>query len=65
MMEILILIGIIIVAVAVFAGGGVLGWILKGLGSVFDLLLDGWSTLMKVIFWGFIIIMFLMAVLAG
>ena len=64
-MEILILIGIIIVAVAVFAGGGVLGWILKGLGSVFDLLLDGWSTLMKVIFWGFIIIMFLMAVLAG
>ena len=63
-MEILVLIGIIIVAVAVFAGGGVLGWIFKGLGSILDLLLDGWSSLIKVVVWGAIIIMFLMSLIA-
>lgn len=64
-MEILAIIGIIIVAIAIFTGGGILGWIFKGLGSVFDLLLNGWSSLIKVVVWGILIILFLAALLAG
>jgi hypothetical protein len=60
-MEILIIIGLIVVILAVFTGGGILGWIFKGIGSVFELLLDGWGSCLKVIVWIILIFLFLLA----
>ena len=60
-MEILIIIGLIVVILAVFTGGGILGWIFKGIGSIFELLLDGWGSCLKVIVWIILIFLFLLA----
>jgi hypothetical protein len=57
-MEVLAIIGIIIVGLAIFTGGGILGWIFKGIGSIFELLLDGWGSCLRVIVW--IILIFLL-----
>ena len=59
-MEVLAIIGIIIVGLAIFTGGGILGWIFKGIGSIFELLLDGWGSCLRVILW--IIIIFCLLV---
>ena len=56
-MEILVIIGIIVIALIVFTGGGILGWIFKGIGAIFELLLEGWWSCLRVIFW--IIIIFI------
>lgn len=40
-MEILAVIGIIVVILVVFTGGGILGWMLRGIGMVFGFLLEG------------------------
>ena len=50
-MEILAVIGILLVILIVFIGGGLLGWVLKGLGVVFDFLWDGCSTSLGCLFW--------------
>ncbi|MBO7137471.1 MAG: hypothetical protein J6V92_03280 [Bacteroidaceae bacterium] len=50
-MEILAVIGILLVILMVFIGGGLLGWVLKGLGVVFDFLWDGCSTSLGCLFW--------------
>ena len=63
-MEILIFIGLIVVILAVFTGGGILGWIFKGIGSIFDLLLEGWSSCFSVIAWIIFLSIIIMA-LAG
>lgn len=60
-MEILVFIGLIVVILAVFTGGGILGWIFKGIGSIFELLLDGWGSCLRVIAWIILILLFLMA----
>jgi len=60
-MEILIIIGFIVVILAVFTGGGILGWIFKGIGSIFELLLDGWGSCLRVIAWIILILLFLLA----
>ena len=60
-MEILIIIGLIVVILAVFTGGGILGWIFKGIGSIFELLLDGWGSCLRVIAWIILILLFLLA----
>lgn len=60
-MEILIIIGLIVVILAVFTGGGILGWIFKGIGAIFELLLDGWGSCLRVIVWIILILLFLMA----
>ena len=59
-MEILLIIGILVLVLIVFTGGGILGWIFKGIGSVFDLLLEGWGSCLRVILW--IIIIFCLLV---
>lgn len=51
MMEFLAIIGLIVLGLAIFTGGGILGWILKGIGSIFELLLDGWGSCLRVIVW--------------
>jgi preprotein translocase subunit SecG len=60
-MEILIIIGIIVLILVIFTAGGVLGWLLKGGGAVFELLLDGWGSCLKVIVWIVLIFLFLLA----
>lgn len=40
-MEILAIIGLIVLILAIFTGGGIIGRIFKGIGSIFELLLDG------------------------
>ena len=60
-MEILIIIGIIVLILVIFTAGGILGWLLKGVGAVFELLLDGWGSCLKVIVWIVLIFLFLLA----
>jgi len=63
-MEVLTIIGIIVLIIAIFTGGGILGWLLKGLGAVFEFLLEGWGSCLRVIVWIFLIILLLMALAA-
>lgn len=60
-MEILGIIGIIVLIVFFFVAGGLLGWIVKGLGAVIDLLFKGWGSCLSIIIWIFLIIVVLMA----
>ena len=62
-MEILIIIGLIVVILAVFTGGGILGWLLKGIGAIFELLLEGWGSCLRVVVW-IVLILFLLLALA-
>ena len=57
-MEILAFIGLLVLVLIFFTGGGILGWIFKGIGSIFELLLDGWDSCLRVIVW--IILIFLL-----
>jgi len=59
-MEILAIIGLLVLLLIVFTGGGILGWLFKGIGAIFDLLLDGWGSCLRVILW--IIIIFCLLV---
>ena len=59
-MEILSILGIIVLIILLFVGGGILGWIFKGIGSIFELLLEGWGSCLRVILW--IIIIFCLLV---
>ncbi len=60
-MEILAIIGIIVLLGVIFTGGGLLGWLLKGFGAIFDFLLEGWGSCLRVIVWIIIILFFLLA----
>ena len=60
-MEILAIIGIIVLILIIFTGGGLLGWLLKGLGVIFEFLLEGWGSCLRVIFWIVIIFIALIA----
>jgi hypothetical protein len=59
-MEIVGFFGIIILLLIVFAFGGVLGWIMKGIGSIFELLFEGWGSCLRIIVWIILIIIALM-----
>ena len=50
-MDILAFIGLLVLVLILFTGGGIVGWILKGMGSIFELLLDGWGSCLRVIVW--------------
>ncbi len=63
-MEVLAIIGIIVVGLAIFTGGGILGWLFKGLGAIFEFLLEGWGSCLRVIFWIILIIILIMALAA-
>ena len=63
-MEVLAIIGIIIVGLAIFTGGGILGWLLKGLGAIFEFLLEGWGSCLRVIVWIILIIILILALAA-
>ena len=55
-MEILSVIGIRILLIVCFVAFGLLGWVLKALGVVFDFLQEGCSTSFGCLFWVFIIL---------
>jgi hypothetical protein len=59
-MEILAIIGILVLLLIVFTGGGILGWIFKGIGSIFELLLEGWGSCLRVVAWIVLILLFLL-----
>lgn len=60
-MEILTIIGLIVLVLIVFTGGGILGWVFKGIGGIFELLFDGWGSCLRVIAWIILIFLFLLA----
>jgi len=60
-MEVLGIIGIIVLCLFLFVGGGLLGWIFKAIGAVFEFLMQGCWSCLGVIFWIFIIIVVLAA----
>ena len=60
-MEVLAIIGIIVVGLAIFTGGGILGWLFKGLGAIFEFLLEGWGSCLRVIVWIILIIILILA----
>ena len=66
-MEILAIIGVLILGLIVFVGGGLFGWGLKGVWAVFDLLFKGWDScigaILSIISW--IILVFLALLLLG
>lgn len=62
-MEILAIIGIIVVILVVFTGGGILGWMLKGIGEIIDLLTEGWSNIFGCLMWAFIVLLILAGLL--
>ena len=55
-MEILGIIGFILLIVVLFVGGGLLGWVLKGLGVIFEFLGKGCSTTLGCLVWVVIIL---------
>lgn len=59
-MEVLIIIGAIVLILAIFTGGGILGWLFKGIGAIFEFLLEGWGSYLRVIVWIILIILFLL-----
>ena len=50
-MEILAIIGIIVLGLIIFTGGGILGRLLKGIGAIFELMLEGWGSCLRVVAW--------------
>ena len=60
-MEVLTIIGVIVLIIIIFTGGGIFGWLLKGLGAIFEFLLEGWGSCLRVIFWIIVIFILIMA----
>jgi hypothetical protein len=54
-MEILAIIGLLVLVLIIFTGGGILGWLFHGLGAIFEFLLEGWGSCLRVLLWIFII----------
>ena len=61
-MEVLTIIGVIVLIIIIFTGGGILGWLFKGLVAIFEFLLEGWGSCLRVIVWIILIMLFLLAI---
>ncbi len=61
-MEILVVIGILILIIIIFIGGGVSGWFLDGFSRVLGLLMDGWGKLGGCVIYVLIFLFFLFIV---
>ena len=53
-MTILTIISVVILIVLLFVGGGLLGWLIKGLEVIFSFLSEGCSHTLGCLFWIFI-----------
>ena len=63
-MEVLTIIGVIVLIIIIFTGGGLFGWLLKGFGTIFEFLLEGWGSCLRVIVWIILIIILILALAA-
>jgi hypothetical protein len=63
-MEILVIIGFLFLALLIFVGGGLFGWVLKGIGEIFGFLSQGCSTSMGCLFWVLAAVIFILAMAA-
>jgi hypothetical protein len=63
-MEVLTIIGVIVLIIIIFTSGGILGWLFKGLGAIFEFLLEGWGSCLRVIVWIILIIILILALAA-
>ena len=61
-MEVLTIIGVIVLIIIIFTVGGILGWLFKGLGAIFEFLLEGWGSCLRVLVWIVLIILFFLAI---
>ena len=61
-MEVLAILGILVLILIIFMGGGILGWLFKGVGAIFEFLLEGWGSCLRVIVWIILIMLFLLAI---
>jgi hypothetical protein len=59
-MEILAIIGLLVLLLIVFTGGGILGWLFKGIGAIFEFLLEGWGSCLRIVVWIVLILLFLL-----
>ena len=59
-MEVLTIIGVIVLIIIIFTGGGILGWLFKGIGAIFEFLLEGWGSCLRVIVWIILIMLFIL-----
>lgn len=66
-MTTVIIIGLILLILVLFVGWGIIGWILRGIGSVFELIFEGGESgcgcLLQAILWPIIIFFILGAAL--
>ena len=62
-MTILAIIGVVVLIILLFVGGGLLGWVIKGLEVVFNFLLEGCSHTLGCLFWIFIVFCALIALI--
>ena len=63
-MEIFSIIGILVLIVLLWVGGGLLGWIIKGFEVVFGFLFEGCRNTLGCIFWVFVGFCLLIALLS-
>ena len=63
-MEVLTIIGVSVLIIIIFTGGGIFGWLLKGLGAIFEFLLEGWGSCLRVIVWIILILLLILALAA-
>ena len=63
-MEVLAIIGILFLILIIFMSGGILGWLFKGIGAIFEFLLEGWGSCLRVIVWIILIIILILALAA-
>ena len=63
-MEVLTIIGVIVLIIIIITGGGILGWLFKGLGAIFEFLLEGWGSCLRVIVWIILILLLILALAA-
>jgi hypothetical protein len=59
-MEILAIIGLLVLVLIIFTGGGIIGWLFKGIGAIFEFLLEGWGSCLRVVAWIILILLFLL-----
>ena len=61
-MGIFAVIGIILLAVILFVGGGLLGWVFKIIEVIFEFLFSGCGSCMRVMIWIILIVLLLMMI---
>jgi hypothetical protein len=60
-MGVLTIIGIIVLILIIFTAGGLIGWVFKGIWTIFEFLLEGWGSCLRVVVWIILILLLLLA----